>query len=89
MDQIEVTSLSSKGQVVIPNGIRNQMNLKEGTKLMVFSDGQNVLLKPIQVPKKETFKSLIQKSRALAKANGITKADVKVAIKKVRSESRY
>jgi len=88
MIQLEVTSISSKGQVVIPTDIRKEMGLSEGSKLMVFTDGVNVLLKPIVKPKMEMFKKLIKESRRYAKAHGLTKDDLKKAIKKVRNENR-
>ena len=46
----EVTSVSSKGQVVLPKAIRDEMDLDTGSKLVVFTDGKNILLKPISVP---------------------------------------
>ena len=88
MVQLEVTSISSKGQVVIPADIRKEMGLFEGDKLMVFSDGVNVLLKPILKPKMKTFKKLIQESRRYAKAHGLTKEDLRNAVKKVRNKNR-
>ncbi len=86
--KIEVTSVSSKGQVVIPNKIRRQIGILEGAKLMIITDGQNLLLKPIQAPKYETFKMLIKESHELARKHGLTKDDVAKVIKKVRNESR-
>jgi AbrB family looped-hinge helix DNA binding protein len=88
MIQLEVTSVSSKGQIVIPTEIRKEMGLSEGTKLMVVTDGANLLLKPIFKPKIELFKKLIKESRRFARENGLTKDDLKKAIKKVRNESR-
>ncbi len=55
MISTEVTSLSSKGQIVIPDNIRKQMGLSSGSKLIVITDGTNLLLKPIEEPKVETF----------------------------------
>ena len=45
MDSLEITSLSTKGQIVIPRSIRNQLNLDTGDKLIVVCDGTNILLK--------------------------------------------
>lgn len=86
--QLDVTSISSKGQVVIPTDIRKEMGLEEGSKLMVFTDGVHVLLKPIGKPKMEMFKKLIKESRRYAKERGLTKSDLKKAIKKVRKVKR-
>ena len=66
MISTEVTSLSSKGQIVIPDRIRKQMGLSSGSKLIVITDGTNLLLKPIEEPKMESFKKLIDESRKFA-----------------------
>lgn len=88
MPQVEFTSVSSRGQVVIPNDIRKQMGLEEGTKLMVFSDGVNLLMKPILPPSAASFKKLIQDGHRLAKEAGLKKGDVEEAIQKVRRRAR-
>ena len=85
----EVTSLSSKGQVVIPGKFRKEMGLKSGSKLMVISDGSNLLLKPIHPPKVQAFSRLIQESRRFARSSRLRKGDVSKAIKKARRESRH
>ncbi len=88
MSHVEFTSVSSRGQVVIPSDIRKQMGLEEGTKLMVFSDGVNLLMKPIMPPSAATFKTLIQESHRYAKEAGLKKRDVEDAIQKVRRRAR-
>lgn len=88
MKGFAVTSLSSKGQVVIPNSIRKELGITEGTQFIVFSDGMNLLLKPIESPKIDTFKHLINESRKFAKKAGLKKSDVQKTKKKVRHASR-
>lgn len=88
MIKTEVTSLSSKGQVVIPDRIRKEMGLTTGSKLMVITDGTNLLLKPVEEPKMEVFKKLIEESRKFAKKEKLEKADVEKAIKDVRRANR-
>ena len=58
MDTLEITSLSTKGQIVIPRSIRNQLNLDTGDKLIVVCDGTNILLKPVLLPSMSEFKTL-------------------------------
>jgi AbrB family looped-hinge helix DNA binding protein len=43
MVQIDITRMSSKGQVVIPVEMRD--DLKEGEKLVVFKEGSQIILK--------------------------------------------
>lgn len=87
MINTEVTSLSSKGQVVIPERIRKILNLTTGSKFIVITDGLNLLLKPLEEPKIETFKVLIAESRKFAKKFKFKKQDLEKAIKGVRRES--
>ena len=63
MDTLEITSLSTKGQIVIPRSIRNQLNLDTGDKLIVVCDGTNILLKPVLMPSMSEFKTLVDKTR--------------------------
>ena len=43
MVQIDITKLSSKGQVVIPLEMRK--GLKEGEKLVIIKDGSRIIIK--------------------------------------------
>jgi antitoxin PrlF len=88
MISTEVTSLSSKGQIVIPDKIRKQMGLSSGSKLIAITDGTNLLLKPIEEPEIESFKELIEESRKFAKKEKIKKGNIKKAVKEVRRENR-
>jgi antitoxin PrlF len=88
MRGLEMTTVSSKGQVVIPADVREEMSLVSGTKLMVVTDGHNILLKPVLTPKLEAFQSLVQKSRQWAKEVGLKRTDIPKLIKKVRREGR-
>ena len=67
MNYFEVTVVSSRGQVVIPLAFRKRLGIRPGTKLMVLSDGHNLLLKPIERPTLNPFIRLIKKSSALKK----------------------
>jgi len=80
--------MSTKGQIVLPLRVRNDANLKSGTKFAVMTDGENILLKPIETPKMAVFKNLLKRSRALAKESGIGQGDLKMIIKKARNEDR-
>jgi len=50
MNSFSTTSMSSKGQVVIPEKIRSQLNLKEGSKFIVVGEGDVIILKIINPP---------------------------------------
>ncbi|PKO10337.1 MAG: AbrB family transcriptional regulator [Chloroflexi bacterium HGW-Chloroflexi-2] len=82
MKAIATTHMSSKGQIVIPENIRKQLNLKEGTQFVVVGENDVVMLKTIEAPIMEDFDNLIQQARAQAKNVGLKKSDIKAAIKK-------
>jgi len=42
-----VTTVSGKGQVVIPKAVRDALALRPGTKLLVSVDDGRILLKPV------------------------------------------
>lgn len=86
--KVKVTSLSSKGQVVIPSDIREKLGISSGANMLVLTDGTNVLLKPIRMPKLQSFERLIKESRKIALTQKIKKDDVQKLIKSVRHESR-
>ena len=88
MTQLQVTSVSSKGQVVIPNDIREALGISIGMKMIVFTDGDNLLLKPIQAPHFATFKKLVKESKQLITKSGLKKDKVQKLIKQVRNENR-
>lgn len=84
----EVTSVSSKGQVVLPKTVRDALSLDAGSKLIVVTDGDNILLKPIVAPDINEFDSLMKESQKWAKNVGMTEEDINDAIKKVRKRRK-
>lgn len=88
MSVVEIATLSSKGQILIPNTVRKDIGISGVSKLVVISDGENIMLRPIEKPKKGIFKDLVQESRKYAKEAGLKKEDIKKAIDKVRRENR-
>jgi AbrB family looped-hinge helix DNA binding protein len=72
MLNVEIASLSSKGQIVIPDKIRKHVGLKKGTKIHVLTDGENILLKAIAEPSIRSFKKIINDSEKITK-KAITK----------------
>lgn len=78
------TTLSSKGQVVIPEAIRERLGLKAGAQFVVVADRDVVILKVLEAPALSEFSALTAQARRAAKAAGLKAADVPRAIKKVR-----
>ena len=84
MVNVSTTKMSSKGQVVIPENIRKQLNLKAGARFVVVGEKDVVILKNIAPPSLDEFDDLITKVKKKAKQAGIKKSDIGDAISAVR-----
>ena len=85
MGPLATTRLSSKGQVVIPEEIRQRLGLKEGTQFVVVGDRDVVILKSIASPAMEEFDELVRRARAAARKAGMQPADVRRAVLRARA----
>ncbi|MBI2672329.1 AbrB/MazE/SpoVT family DNA-binding domain-containing protein [Candidatus Woesearchaeota archaeon] len=83
---MEVTSLSSRGQIVIPQDIRNKLHLEEGERFIVIGEDDTIILKKIEMPSFNDFDKLLRKTREFVKKKGIKTSDVEEAIKRARKE---
>jgi AbrB family looped-hinge helix DNA binding protein len=88
MANVSTTKMSSKGQVVIPENIRKQMNLKAGAQFVVVGEKDVVILKNITPPSFNDFGDLIAEARKKGKQVGIKKSDIKNALLKVRGKRK-
>jgi AbrB family looped-hinge helix DNA binding protein len=86
--QVQVASVSTKGQVVIPGAIRSKLGITAGTRLVVITDGENVLMKPVRAPKLEEFGTLLEESRNAAETAGLAADSVKDVIAEARRARR-
>lgn len=84
----DITAVSSKGQVVLPKAIRDKLQIVPGVKLMVFSDGNSILLKPIPEPDISEFQKLMEAASDWASDVGMTEEDIDSAIQAVRSRRK-
>jgi AbrB family looped-hinge helix DNA binding protein len=81
---VATTRMSSKGQVVIPEEVRDTLHLKEGVQFIVVGRDDTVVLKVISEPSPEQFEDLLMDARAKAKKAKLKPSDVKAAVKQVR-----
>ncbi len=84
----EVTSVSTKGQVVLPKSIRDELSIGPGAKLIVMCDGDNILIKPIKTPSLDEFSGLMDRAQEWAESVGLQEEDIKDAIKTVRQNKK-
>lgn len=88
MSVAATTTLSSKGQVVIPEEIRVRLGLKAGVQFVVLGDGDVVIFKVLEPPALKDFDALVGRARKVAKKTGLKRADITKAVAKVRRSGR-
>lgn len=72
MEEVEVTTLSPKGQVVVPGSIRKRRHLHAGAKFAVTSTPEMLIFKKIDVPTaSEMLEEVLKEGTAHAKKLGI------------------
>jgi AbrB family looped-hinge helix DNA binding protein len=81
---VEITTASSKGQIVLPAGLRHDLGIKQGVKFAVYGSGDTVVLKKLEMPSIEEFDRLTAKMTKLAAKSGIKPADVEGIIHRFR-----
>lgn len=85
MQNLDVTRMSVKGQVVIPGDIRQAMGLVAGTKFVVAGEGDTVILKKIGRPGSAEIDRLFAAGWKFARQAGLKKSDVKKTIQRSRA----
>ncbi len=85
MSTITTTKLSSKGQVVIPEEVRNRLGLEEGDQFVVLGENDTVIFKIITKPTMKDFDGLIKKAREQARHAGLKRSDITKVIAQVRA----
>jgi len=88
MIEVEITKMSSRGQIVIPQGFRDEMQLKEGEAFAVTGGGDTLLLKRIKTPSREEIMKewvrLNKEGQKHVKKLSIKESDVEKIIHRAR-----
>jgi AbrB family looped-hinge helix DNA binding protein len=87
MSDLSTTKMSSKGQVVIPEEIRNRLNLKPGSQFVVIGEKDTVVLKVITAPSMEDFDGLIAQARKNARIAGMKRSDITTTVTESRKRN--
>lgn len=89
---ITTIKMSSKGQVVIPQRMRDELHAHEGTIFVALSSDGSIVLKKLETPSKEVLiqnlERIAKEGRKNAEALGIKESDVPELIHRLRKEKR-
>ncbi len=67
MENIEITSISSRGQVVIPQNLRERLKINAGEKFVVIGENNTIVLKKLEMPSFSGINKLLKKQENLQK----------------------
>jgi len=84
MASVATTRLSSKGQIVIPEEIRQRLGLQTGTQFVVVGEGDVVVLKAVQPPSMRQFDDLVGAARKAARRAGMKRRAIGGAVRRAR-----
>lgn len=85
---VDILTVSSKGQIVLPAPIRKALSIASGDKLAVYASNDSILLKPVEMPAKNEFQAWMEEMQGYAAEVGLTEDDIEQAISEARSEKR-
>jgi AbrB family looped-hinge helix DNA binding protein len=85
---IDLTKLSQKGQVVIPNAVRRQLGLKQGMKFLVVGVGDMIVLRRLELSEERAkLKQVLIESRRKAEKVGFRAREIEGFIRQTRKVS--
>ena len=86
--ELETVRMSSKGQIVIPQAMREELHADEGTLFMAMRNGDTIILKKIETPSKEELikrlHSMAKEGRARLEARGVKEEDIPGIVERSR-----
>jgi len=88
MSDISTTKMTSKGQVVIPEEIREYMKLESGVKFIVMATGDSIIFKKITPLSRKDVQRLLNASRSIAKEHRFKEKDISRVISAVRGKTK-
>lgn len=82
---IEMGTVSSRGQICIPNGIREEMGLKDGNKVLFMLHDDSLIMKKVTA---QTFAEITMPIKEEARKKGLKESDFKGIVDSFRKSKR-
>ncbi len=86
--QVETVRLSSKGQLVIPYDVREELEVDEGSLFALVTTKDTILLKKIQTPSKDALlkdiMSIAREGKRRLQEKGLKESHINLAVEKQR-----
>ncbi|MBI4149288.1 AbrB/MazE/SpoVT family DNA-binding domain-containing protein [Candidatus Woesearchaeota archaeon] len=82
--EFEVATIGERGQVVIPQQLREEIGIRKGDKFMVLRRGDMFVFKRLHAPSTADFERMLRKAQEHAKKQELRQSDVEEAIQRAR-----
>lgn len=82
---IEMGTVSARGQICIPNDIREEMGLKEGNKILFVFQKDSLFVKKVTI---ETFAEITKPLKEGAQRSGLKESDVNTMVHNFRKSKK-
>lgn len=82
---IEMGTVSSRGQICIPNDIREEMGLKEGNKILFVLQDDSLFVKKVTM---QTFAEITKPLKEEAKKAGMRESDAESIVNQFRKSKK-
>jgi AbrB family looped-hinge helix DNA binding protein len=80
-DIVEIGTVSSRGQICIPNNIRDSMGLEDGSKVLFLLTNDSLVMKRVTT---QTFEELTKPLKEAMKKSKMKESDVADMVHKFR-----
>ena len=81
---MQVLTVSSKGQISLPVSIRKMLSIDTGDKLVAYASGDAIMLKTLKMPTVQELEKSLDEAQKWAASVGYEESDVNDIIKSVR-----
>ena len=85
---IDMVTVSSKGQVVLPASMRTALSIGDGDRLAVYETDGIIMMKPVKLPTERDFRKHLDEAKEWAASVGYQEDDVADIVKAVRRRQR-
>lgn len=86
--KIDIVTVASRGQVIIPSDIRKELDIKEEEKLLMCEMEGSILFKKVGIKEKKDLEKIFSLLWKRARERKIIKEEVEEEIRKRREEKK-
>ena len=80
---VEMGTMSSRGQLCIPSGMRKLLKLRKGSKVVFLAMGDSLLMKPVT---EQSFEEITRPFKEAVAKSGLKESDVPDIVHRFRRE---